>query len=136
MLNPRDRCVLDTLLPSNSHPVLKKGIFDAGFDEFYRDFESNTIWTMRLGFKAALFCGAWIAPLLIGKIPPLTLHDRPTREAALEALGKSRFYLLRQLLLVLKAISSFCYGANRDVRDSLGYPLQFDDPRAHGGPPR
>jgi hypothetical protein len=130
MLNPRERCVLDTLLPSGAHPTLKLGIFDAGFDEFYKDFSANGLWTMRLGFKGALFVGAWIAPLLIGRLPPITLHDRPTREAALEALGSTRFYLLRQMMLVLKAVASFCYGANRDVRDAIGFPIQFDDPRS------
>lgn len=130
MLSPRERCVLDTLLPSGAHPTLKLGLFDAGFDEFHGDFQANGLWIMRLGFKAALFSGAWIAPLLIGRLPPITLHDRPTREAALEALGSCRVYHLRQLLLVLKAVSAFCYGANRDVRDAIGFPIQFDDPRS------
>ncbi len=129
MLSKRARVVLDTLLPSGENPTLQPGIFDAGFDAFYADFRINAIFSMRLGFAAALFLAIWVAPLLILRIPPITLYQRETRERMLEAMYHSRFYAIRQMFLLLKATVSFCYGANPAVRDAIGFPRQFDDKR-------
>ncbi len=129
MLGKRARVVLDTLLPSGENATLTPGIFDAGFDAFYADFSKNAIFSMRLGFKAALLLAIWIAPLLILRIPPITLYRRETRERMLEAMYHSRFYVMRQMFLLLKATVSFCYGANPEVRDAIGFPRQFDDKR-------
>jgi hypothetical protein len=134
MLTKRDRIVLDTILPSKAHPTLPLGIFDAGFDEWYQDFQKNAVFPMRIGFWAALFIAVWIAPLLIFRIPPISLYERPTRERILLALYNSRFYGLRQMFLLLKANLSFCYGANMQVRDAIGFPRQHDDARSAGTP--
>ena len=120
MLSPRERCVLDTLLPSGAHPDLKLGIFDAGFEAFHEDFERTALPSMRWGFRAALFVAAWVSPLLIARLPPITRLERPERERALDALAGSRVYLLRQILLLLKAVVCFGYGGNREVRAALG----------------
>ena len=48
------------------------------------------------------------------------------------AMESSPIYLLRQVMVLLKATVCFCYGAHRDVRDAIGYPLQHDDPRRKG----
>jgi hypothetical protein len=74
---------------------LRHGIFDAGFDAFYADFQKNAIFSMRLGFTAALFLTIWIAPLLILRIPPISLYKRETRERILEAMYRSRLYAVR-----------------------------------------
>ena len=130
MLSRRSREVLDTLLPGQTHPRLRRGLFEAGFEKFYIDFENSASPSLRWGFRAALFVATWVAPLLIGRLPPLTRLDRPARERALLALETSRVYLLRQMMLLLKTTVCFCYGADPDVRDAVGYPLQPDQPRA------
>ena len=129
MLSKQSRIVLDTLLPSGAHPTLKQGVFDTDFEAFWSDFERTALPSLRWGSRAALFAVVWIAPLLIHRLPPLALHDRPTRERALAAMALSRFYILRQLFVVLKQAVCFCYGADPNVRDAIGYPLQHDDPR-------
>ena len=129
MLSKQSRIVLDTLLPSRAHPTLNYGVFDAGFNEFWAEFERTALPSLRWGLRTAVFAATWIAPLLIHRLPPLTLHDRPTRERALAAMALSRFYILRQLFVVLKQAVCFCYGADPNVRDAIGYPLQHDDPR-------
>jgi hypothetical protein len=58
MLSPRSRAVLDTLLPSSADPLLKLGLLESGFEEFYADFRKTALPWMRLGFSAALFAGA------------------------------------------------------------------------------
>jgi len=129
MLSKSSRLILDTLLPAGAHPTLKYGLFDAGFEAFWTEFECTALSSLRWGFRAALFAAVWIAPLLIHRLPPLALYDRPTRERALAAMASSRFYILRQLFVVLKQTVCFCYGTDRNVRDAIGYPLQHDDPR-------
>jgi hypothetical protein len=128
MLSRQSRIILDTLAPSGAHPVLKIGVLDAGFDEFWAEIERTALPGWRLGLQAALFTANWLAPLLIGRLPPLAMHDRPTRERALAAMETSRFSLMRQMMVLLKTIVSLCYGANQTVRNAIGYPPQFDDP--------
>ena len=129
MLSKQSRIVLDTLLPSGVYPDLKYGIFDAGFDEFWSEVERTALPSLRWGFRVALFTAIWIAPLLIRRLPPLSLYDQLTRERTLAAMESSRFYILRQLFVVLKTTVGFCYGADPNVRDATGYPPQHDDPR-------
>lgn len=129
MLNSRARMVLDTLLPSQAHPQLGYGVFDAGFEAFYKDFARTANSSLRWGFQIALMSAIWVSPLLIGRIPPITLYPRETREQALAAMENSRFYALRQLMLILKTVICLSYGADRQVRDAIGYPLQADDER-------
>jgi hypothetical protein len=121
MLGRNDWIVLDTLLPANAHPDLPAGIVDTGFDAFYADFERDAARSFRVGFRVALWAGIWIAPLLVRHMPPLSRHDRTTRERALAALGCSRLYLFRQLLLLLKTLAAFSYGADDRVRAVVGY---------------
>lgn len=121
MLNARQRAVICALLPPEG-PASLPGAFDAGFEGFYARFEETALPEMRLGFKAALFVGVWVAPLLIGRLPPISRLSSEDGARALEGLGKSRFYLIRQMLLLLKAIVSFHYGAQRPVRDAIGFP--------------
>jgi hypothetical protein len=128
MLDSRARIVLDTLLPSQAHPQLPCGVFDAGFDSFYQDFAVTGNAGLRQGFRLGLFAAIWISPLLIGRIPPITLYQRETRERALAAMETSSIYALRQMMVMLKIVVSLCYGANRTVRDAVGYPRQHDDP--------
>jgi len=134
MLSENSRIVLDTLLPSGAHPTLTYGVFNTGFDAFWAEFEHTALPSLRWGFRAALFAATWIAPLLILRPPPLTLYDRPTRERALAAMASSNVYLLRQLFVVLKTTVGFCYGADPNVRDAIGYPRQPDDPRRKVAP--
>lgn len=119
-LTARERAVLDALLPPGG-PEGLPGAFEAGFEAFEAGFRADAPLPMRLGWRAALFAGAWLSPLLIGRLPPLDGLPAEEREAALEAMGKSRLYLIRQVFLLLKAVTSFGYGSNRAVRRVVGY---------------
>ncbi len=119
-LSRGDLAILEALLPAGAHPRLK-GLLETRFREFYKDFERHAVPQLRLGFRAGLLAAAWAAPALIGRRPPLWRLRPEEREAALEAMAKSRVYSLRQLLLVLKAVAGFCYGADPEVRRALGY---------------
>lgn len=129
-LSKRERVVLETLVPSEAHPVLPKGIFDTAFESFYANFElSDSSGKLKLSFRVTMFLAIWVSPLLIGRLPPISLYKTPTRERALDRLFGSRFFLFRQLALTMKLVVALCYGGDRSVRDAIGYPMQFDDPR-------
>lgn len=119
MLGARDRVVLDALLPSGLDGL--PGAFEAGFEQYEEGFRADAPAPMRLGWRAALFLAAWLSPLLIRRLPPLDRLPVDEREAALEAMGKSRFYLIRQCFLLLKAVTSFGYGSTKSVRRAVGY---------------
>lgn len=120
-MNARERAVMETLLPAGDHDVLP-GALEAGFEEFYARFQATALPSMSLGFKAALWTAAWVAPVLAGRLPPITRLPAAERERALEAMGSSRLYLLRQMMLLLKAVTSFHYGAQAPVRKAIGFP--------------
>lgn len=127
-LKSSEYLLLDTLLPSDAHPLLSAGIWQAGFATFRQELERTAPLSARLAFDAAVWTGTWIAPLLIRRLPPLGRHDRPTREQALAALGAARLPVLRQMLAMLKLIASFSYGADPLVRKAIGYPDQISTP--------
>lgn len=116
----RDRIVLEALLPAGAHPALPLGARDAGMDAFLKEFRSQAPASLRLGLEAALWAAAWLSPLLIGRCPPLSLHPPEARERALAAMARSKIYLLRQLLLLLKLACGLCYGAHPAVRAAVG----------------
>ena len=128
-LRRRHRVVLETLLPRRAHPSLPKGLYDTGFDDFFDDFRHRGAGQLRFAFRLTLFLSVWVSPLLIARVPPITLYGVRTRERALQRLFESRFFLFRQLGLTMKLVVALCYGADRDVRDAVGYPMQHDDPR-------
>ena len=120
MLSAPDRVVLNALLPPGG-PEGLPGAFEAGFEEWEFAFSADAPASMRLGWRVALLVAAWISPLLIRRLPPLERLTPDEREAALEAMGRSRFYLMRQCFLLLKAVTSFGYGRTKAVRLAAGY---------------
>src|SRR5439155_20599545 len=102
-MRTRARIVVDTMLPSGAHPRLPGGV-EAGVPEFLEEFERSATPLLRLGLRAGMAMAVWVAPLLIGRSPPITLYGRATRERALDALARSRIYPLRAAFGGLKLI--------------------------------
>lgn len=121
-LGSRALCVLDTLLPANAHPTLGRGLLEAGYERFHAEFLRAAPPPMGWALRGALWSAAWVSPLLIGRLPPLTRLEPASRERALEAMAASDVYLLRQALLLVKLAAGLCYGADPDVRRALGHP--------------
>lgn len=117
-----DRDVLDTLLPPGAHPLLPLGIVETGFEEFLADFDRSAPPHLRRAFRAGLLAGGWVAPLLVGRVPPLSRLRTSDRARALAALEASRVPELRQLVSVLKTVASLHYGALPAVREAIGHP--------------
>ena len=120
-LGPRDRVVLDTLLPATSDTLLPDGVLELGFDAFYVEFQRTATRPARRAFRLALLAATWAAPPLIHVLPPLGRQPRVVRERALEAMATSRIGILRQLFVVLKLVTALAYGADPTVRGRVGY---------------
>ena len=118
MLSNRQRAVVDALLPPGGE---LPGAFEAGFEEFEARFRADAPAPMRLGWLAALWVASWVSPLMIRRLPPLDRLEPAAREDALNALSKSRIYLLRQVMLLLRAVVGFGWGATPEVRRTVGY---------------
>jgi len=112
--------VIDTVLPGGAHPELP-GAFDAGFPGFWEEFEATAPRRLRLGFRVGVLAATWVAPVLIGRPPPLGLYGRATRERALVAMASSRSPVLRSLLGIVKLVAALGYGAAPEVRRAIGY---------------
>lgn len=110
MLTPRHRAVVDALLPG----------LGPDFEAFLADFHANGPLPMRLAWRGALEVGAWVAPLLIGKVGPISRLSPDDAAKALEALARSPVYLLRQQMLLLKSVIALHYGARPEIRAELG----------------
>lgn len=113
--------VLDTLLPSGADPRLDRGYTDVDFAAAYRDFATSAPAEIRTAFRISLVTATWVAPLLIGRVPPLGRHPRDVRERALQAMASSRWIAFRQLVTLLKVVVSFAYGADEQVRQRIGH---------------
>ncbi len=131
MLPRSTRIILHTLLPSQSHAVLPYGIDEIGFEHFYAELMRTATTRLKIVFRLAVWCALWISPLLIGRAPPLTRYEDATRARALAAMAQSRFYLVRQMLLVLKLVVGLCYGADPSVRAALNYPVATATPEGN-----
>ena len=119
------RVVFDTLLPASAHPQLPLGVLDTRFDAFYDAFARETTPLIRNGLRLAIFTATWVAPLLIGTRPPLRRLSLDERERALEAMSSSSNGLLRQLVVLLKLVAALFYGADRRVREAIGYTREL-----------
>ena len=118
-LRQSHRVVLETLLPSGSHATLTRGLFETGFDDFYNRFCASAGLELQQAFRAGLFAAVWISPLLIWRVPPITMYRLEVRERALEALAGTRWYLLRQVFQAVKTVVALGYGADPSVRSVL-----------------
>jgi hypothetical protein len=99
--------------------VLTGGLFDTGFDAFYLRFRATASPDLHRAFQAGLLAAVWISPLLIRRVPPITMYSRDVREQALEALTRTRWYLIRQAFLAVKTVAALSYGADPAVRSLL-----------------
>ena len=115
----------DTLLgamipgaPERSLPAL--GDFDTR--AFWRQFGRVAPPLVRLGIRVAVWV-ITLAPLfVIGKLSLFRKLKAPDRERVLRRLGDSRFYLLRQLVLAVKALACFAYFHQAPVRARFAAP--------------
>ena len=75
-----DRAVLDALLPSGASSLLPQGLANTGFEDFLVEFDAAAPADFRRVFWLALVTAGWVAPLLIGRLPPMSRLNSQDRD--------------------------------------------------------
>ncbi len=83
---------------------------------------------LRLGLYGAIFAFLISPVLTIGWPLPAPLLSRHRRDQHANAMSNSRWYLLRQSMMMLKTIGGLLWGAHPSVRAKLGFPAYTADP--------
>jgi hypothetical protein len=104
------------------------GVGDTHLDEFLRRFRRETTPLMWLGIclGSLLFI---VAPIgTVGLPVPAFWLPRKKLDRHARKLAVSRFYLVRQLVFLVKMMAGFCWGADPQVRRAFNLPALPPDP--------
>ncbi len=91
------------------------------------DFFGHVTLRARLLFRACIATIAWIAPLMIAKLPPISRLSVPERIEAIERLERSPLSLA---LLGAKAPLCIVYYEHPDAADEIGWDQRCKEPRS------
>jgi hypothetical protein len=104
------------------------GVGDCDLDAFLRRFRREAPLFLRLG----VLLGALVfqaTPLFTIGVPlPAFLVPRGMRDLHAERIAATRFYLVRQLIFLLKLVGGLCWGAHPEVRKRFALPPLPGDP--------
>jgi hypothetical protein len=104
------------------------GLRDTEVREFLRRFRRETTLLMWLGIVLGTLLFI-VSPLFTVGLPlPAFLLPRAKLDRHARKLAASRFYVVRQLMFVVKMIAGFCWGADPKVRRAFNLPLLPPDP--------
>lgn len=109
------------------------GVADTDLDGFLRDLHANAPFTMRLGLWLATIL-YMVTPLftVFLPVPAFVLRGR-LLERHTAKMCKSRSYVIRQLIYILKMVGGLCWGEHDAVRERFGRPPLPKDPRTWQG---
>ncbi|HBU47412.1 MAG TPA: hypothetical protein DEB46_03790 [Myxococcales bacterium] len=104
------------------------GAQDCDLKGFLRQLKQEAPLIFRVGF----YLSAWVlvlTPILTVFRPlPAFLLSKSKLDAHVMNLSQSRFYGLRQSLLMVKTVAGMCWGADPNVREALGLEPYGKDP--------
>jgi len=117
------RAILDTIFPGGARGALPLGATDLDVDRFFDELFAQAPFESSLGLRAAIwFLG--IAPLFViarfSTFAGLSVEDR---ERVYLKLAASRIYVVRSLVIALKAIGSLLYCGDPTVRAGILAPV-------------
>jgi hypothetical protein len=104
------------------------GVGDTNVREFLRRFRRESTLAIWLGISLGTLLFIF-SPLFTVGIPlPAFLLPRGKLDRHARKLAASRFYLVRQLIFLVKMIAGFCWGADPRVRRAFNLPALPPDP--------
>jgi len=95
---------------------------------FLRTFCAQSPATMRLALHVSAFAFLITTPLTVRSLRPAHRLAPAVAARHTTACAEHRIYLLRQAVLMLKTTGGFCWGADPEVRRSLGVAAYPADP--------
>ena len=112
--------VLGTIFPRGTHPRLQQGIADYDLELFFDDALGRMPGRARLGLRMALWV-IQVAPLFCRVAwSRFSQLDEARQLETLTRLKTSRWYLARELLMLLKAVGSLGFCGLPAVQRSVG----------------
>ena len=111
--------VFDTMYPAGADPRVPLGVRDCDVDG-YLD-EIQRVWPAfsLIGFRATVIVIALSSIVLLGTWRTFHRLTSDERIRVLEKLYASRFYVVRQLVILIKASAGIVYGSTAGVRKHL-----------------
>lgn len=116
------RDIMATIYPRAADPRLPMGIADLDTDAFCVDVMRSFPWLSAIGFRAVVFLITMSPLLVIGRFRTFSGLNEADRTRVLDRFSKSRFYTVRSLVTMVKALASMLYAGSNTVRSSLLVP--------------
>jgi hypothetical protein len=108
--------VLGTMFPAAPEHGIDHGIEAMGLEAFLEETRKQMPPLAAWGLRMSLWVVAWAPVVVLGRLRWVHHLDEAHRLQVLEALAASRFYLVRQIIFLLKATGALLYGAHPQVR--------------------
>jgi hypothetical protein len=123
LLTPFERrwahATLDTLFPGPDRGALPAGIMDMDVDGFLDETFRRVPFEAALGLRAAFWVIAFAPLFMIGKLATIASLKPADRLRVLAAMNASHVYLLRGLVMMVKAIGALFFCGNPRVRPNI-----------------
>lgn len=101
--------LLAAMIPASALDSEQPGLEAVDTEPFWNEMERAAPPLLRLGLRFAVWVLTWAPLLLIGRAHSFRRLAGPEQDRVLERAASSRFYLLRQLVMMLKAMACFAY---------------------------
>lgn len=117
--------VLGATFPgTESMPGLDPGRASSFLDRLARE----APWTLRRALDACVLLFILTPPITIRRLRPALLLSAPDLDRHAHTLANHRSYAGRQCMALIKTVGGMCWGADDDVRRSLGLEPYGPDP--------
>ncbi len=103
-------------------------------EAFFADVFAKVPKVTSVGIRAAIWVVAFAPFFVIGRPRTIAGLSPADRERVIVRLSDSRFYLVRQLVLILKTFAALLYTQAIEVREKIGGGLAMSRLPQNGGP--
>ena len=118
------RAIMEALLPAGGDEQFPLSALDTGAEEMFQEMLLYLPAMTGLGLRAALWLIELGGPLLgLKKRARFSRLSLEEGEQCLAALAKSKTYLVRQFVLLLKSVACLAWCGDPRVRTALGHHL-------------
>jgi len=113
--------MMDTVIPPGIEEKFPQSASETGAVKILDEMVQYTPFITAFGLRAAVWLIEIFGPLLFaGRFRRFSKLDPSSREEVLDKMYKSKIYLIRQLVLLIKMTACFGWGAHPEVRKALG----------------
>ena len=113
--------MMDTVIPPGVEEKFPQCASETGAVRVLEEMVQYTPFITAFGLRATIWLIELFGPLVFGgRLRRFSKLDPASREQTLDKMYKSKIYLVRQLVLLIKMTACFGWGAHPDVRKALG----------------